>query len=202
MDPVRQASLAAGMLLATFTASAAPPSRLTDCKQALDAEFSRRVRDGWVPNEAPPGGTTWSLRVTPPLPAAWPPDGSGAVVVYGYAAGLNFNLRDAEYVAAPWGRIAIPGSGDGPLTVAALGDRFEPLGPHGVRPLAGEELEIARSGSKAAEAVLSLAASRDTTPDELVSRYYCQWLRDSGAGEPVGRRHPAFVTWLGCKAGR
>ncbi len=202
MGTLERAGLAASVLLATVSASAAPPSRLADAKQVLEADFARRVRDGWVPNEGPPGGTSWSLRVTPPLPATWPPDGSGAVVVYGYAAGMNFNLRDGEYVAAPWGKIAIPGSGDGALTIAAIGDRFEPLGPHGVRPLAGDELEIARSGGKAAEAVLNRAASRDTSPDDLISRYYCQWLRDSGAGEPVKQRHPAFVTWLGCKAGR
>ncbi|MBT9555927.1 MAG: hypothetical protein IV100_07860 [Myxococcales bacterium] len=202
MGTLERASLAAGVLLATASASAAPPARLAEAKQALEADFARRVRDGWIPSESPPNGTSWSLRVTPPLPSVWPPDGSGAVVVYGFAAGMNFNLRDGEYVAAPWGRVAIPGSVDGALTVAALGDRFEPLGPHGVRPLAGDELEIARSGGQAAEAVLNRAAGRDTTPDELISRYYCQWLRDSGAGEPVKQHHSAFVTWLGCKAGR
>jgi hypothetical protein len=187
---------AVAVALSSLSASAVAPTLGDTARTQIRANWKHFQAEGHVPAAEPPNGVSWDARITPPFPVAWPPTGDGLVAFYGYAAGLRFGLMDGEEVAAPWVKVAISAK-TAPIA-ERLGAGLERLGPHGVRPLHGEALAIARSGGEAEAAVFALAAGTSVAPNPLVQRFYCQWLRDSGVGKSLRAKHTAFVGWLGC----
>ncbi len=180
-------------------ASAKEPASYRELKPRIaalvESRWGERQAQGRdrVPGGRPfPDGPAWNLRVAPPFPAAWPPDGKGRLVVYAFAGGMRPGLRDAEEVAAPWGRVTVDGDA---LSFADLGE-LRSLGVHGVRPIAGEELAIARSGDAAADDLAALARGTTLGDAPRVQRFYRQWLRDGGLGDELRRLHPAFTAWV------
>ncbi len=106
---------------------------------------------------------------------------------------MSRNLRDGEQIAAPWARVVVDG---GEPRLEDLGD-LRGLGVHGVRPLAGEELQIMRSGPAAAEEVYTLARGSKAGDAPTARRFYRQWLRDSGVGDAIRPLHKKFAAWIG-----
>lgn len=175
-------------------AGAAPPVHEV-VKGLVDAEWKRYSDEGHVPRKPLPEGTFWSARVTPPFPAAWPPDGSGKVIYYGFAGGFRTTLSDAEEVAAPWVRVLV----DGTPALERIGKDLRPIGINGVHPIWGEELAIAKTWEQADEQVRALARGKATPGAPLVKRFYCQWARFGGIGAEMKVLHSAFFAWLACR---
>ena len=182
--------------LAALPAVAVAPTLSQTAASQLEVDWKAYDAAGGVPHDPLPDGIHWSLRITPPFPMTWPPTGDGRVAWYGFAGGMRFGLSDGEMVAAPWARVVA--SAKGAPKLERLTTRLESIGIHGVRPIAGDELAVVKTGGAAADAVMALAAGTAATPAPLVQRFYCQWARDSGAGEAVKARHPAFFAWLAC----
>lgn len=149
---------------------------------------------------AGPPAVVWSWRITPPFPAAWPPDGSARAVLYAYAEGFDLGLADAVRVAAPWAIVeaALPPGGN--PAVARLPGDWSELGIQGVRPLSPEEMPQ-RPPSEGAEAFLARTFSSPAAAQEArggLCGHYGFWARHNGViARAVRPRHPAFFKWLG-----
>ena len=181
-----------------------------DAKQ-IQAKVEELVKAEWekIPKPLPPGadspGSTawigWSYRISPPFPAAWPPDGKGIAYYYAYAAGFQpAALIDAERLGPVWARVKVDATGQSPPRVEVLAKEIKVVGTIGVRPLTKEEIAVYDTGDAVVAQVYE--ASRKTDAKALdalsVRKYYCAWSKDSGVGENIRRYHPEFFKWLGC----
>jgi hypothetical protein len=181
-----------------------------DAKQ-IQAKVEELVKAEWekIPKPLPPGADSpgsaawigWSYRISPPFPAAWPPDGIGIVYYYAYATGFQpAALADAERLGPVWARVKVDATGQEALQVEVLAKEINVVGTIGVRPLTQEEITVYDTGDAVAAQVCE--ASRKTDAKALdapsVRKYYCAWSRDSGQGETIRRYHPEFFRWLGC----
>lgn len=138
-------------------------------------------------------------RLSPPIPAVWPPTGKGGYFVYAFAAGPRPSLHDGEEVGAPWARATIDGANQ---RVDDLG-QLKRLGMQGVRALGAPETEIAHTADAAAQVVVTLtrtpAPKPVPKPAPIVQRYYCQWsFYNAVVAAELQRLHPDFWKWLGC----
>jgi hypothetical protein len=148
-----------------------------------------------------PASSSWTLRVTPPLPLGWDGKAPLAWVIYGYGAGFSPRLADAERVTAPFaiGRIGRPPApGVQPDTrVETLRDALDAGEPQGVHP-------IRNPGSPVDWEALEQLCFSMTTPPARGSRdaarlraAYREWLDGNGViAAHLARDHRAFFDWL------
>ena len=182
------------LLLVAATKPIRVPAQWLAARAVLRSEMESRWKDRRQP-AAEPGAPLWSPRLTPPLPAVWPPDGKGGYVVHAFAAAMRPSLHDGEEVAAPWIRFQL---GGGALESRDLGT-LRRLGMQGVRPLNAAEAEVARTADAAEQAVVALTKTTRSDPAPLVKRYYCQWASNNAViGAELKRLHAGFFTALGC----
>lgn len=138
-----------------------------------------------------------TVRLTPPLPAAWPPN--GRTFVYAYAARFDPSLHDAERTTPPWGRLVI--TNDAGRAALAFDERATQLGaaePQGFRPVGKDDPIVAQQ--KPAQASVLNATSEAALDAVAVRAYYCAWFRYNGVvAARVRPRHAEFVRWLACK---
>lgn len=144
-------------------------------------------------------GTSWRSRITPPFPAAWPPDGSGAVDYYAYAFAFDPRIADGERLGAPWARIRVEGRSGEPR-LELLARTVQERGIQGVRPLSPNEAAVMRDAPALEEKLLSLLVSRRPFPfaADDVRQYYCLWAGLNAVAEELRPSHAAFFEWLGC----
>lgn len=132
------------------------------------------------------------VRLTPPFPSAWPPNGKA--VIYAYAARFDPSLHDAERTSPPWARLRVEG---GKVTLADADKTLGKSEPQGFRPIAKDHPLIAKRA--AGEAALLAATAVPTTSADDVRAYYCAWASLNGvAAAHVRPHHSAFFTWLAC----
>jgi hypothetical protein len=181
-----------------------------DAKQ-IQAKVEELVKVEWekVSKPLPPGADNpgspnwiaWSYRISPPFPAAWPPDGTGIACYYAYAVGFQpAALADAERLGPVWARVKVDITGASPPRFEVLAKEIKAVGTIGVRPLRREEAEVYRSGDSVVGQVCQASTKTDTKALDAsaVREYYCAWSRDSGQGERIRSYHPEFFKWLGC----
>lgn len=181
-----------------------------DAKQ-IQAKVEQLVKAEWekIPQPLPPGADNpgspgwiaWSYRISPPFPAAWPPDGKGLLYYYAYAAGLQPGvLADAERLGPVWARVKVDATAQSAPQLEILAKEIKVVGTIGVGPLRQEEVAI--YGSREVVVAQVWEASTKTDAKALdapsVRKYYCAWSKDSGVGENIRRYHPEFFKWLGC----
>lgn len=150
------------------------------------------------------GPSFWKFLLSPPLPCTWPASGSGKICYYAYAYAMDPSLADGVRVAAPWAKVSL----DSPFhpeaaKVETLGKQLQILGIQGVRPLAGGELEIAKSGDQAKQMLLNWVSEQTPLSQEEragIVAYYCQWTKTNGViAAAINPLHADFFAWLGCK---
>jgi len=146
---------------------------------------------------------SWSSAVTPPIPAAWPPDGKGVVYYYAYAYGMNpSRLADGEWIAAPWARVKVDATGQAASQLEMLTKEIKELGIQGVRPLQEDEVKISRQRALVEEQILNLStkssvAGFDAKP---VKQFFRVWCSTNGViVEQLRSKHPQFFGWVGCE---
>ena len=142
------------------------------------AEWSRR-------DPAADAMTGWALRITVPIPEAWPVGEGTTITWYLYAAAVDpATLADGERIAAPWGRITHKlASSDAPVfkRVAA---GLTSLGTQGVKPLSAADVacQPATSPEAVHRSLFALATTwagqAALTRDTLES--YRLWQRQNG----------------------
>jgi hypothetical protein len=177
----------------------------------VQAKVEELVKAEWekIPKPLPPGADNpgsaswigWSYRISPPFPAAWPPDGKGIVYYYAYATGFQpAALIDAERLGPVWARVKVDATGQEAPRLEVLAKEIKVVGTIGVRPLTQEEIAVYDTGDAVAAQVCE--ASRKTDPKALdapsVRKYYCAWSKDSGVGDDIRKYQPEFFRWLGC----
>ena len=181
-----------------------------DAKQ-VQAKVEALVKAEWerIPKPLPPDADNpgsaawigWSYRISPPIPAAWPPDGKGVLYYYAYATGFQpAALIDAERLGPVWARVKVDATGASAPRLEVLAKEINVVGTIGVRPLTKEEIAVYDIGDPVVAQVYE--ASRKTDAKALdapsVRKYYCAWSRDSGVGHDVRKYQPEFFRWLGC----
>jgi hypothetical protein len=175
--------------------------------QSLRQEVESLVKAEWTKIRAklpragsPQEFTSWEYQLTPPIPAAWPPDGQGVVYYYAFAYGTRMDLRDAQLVAVPWARITVDGESTPRLEI--LEKEIKQVGIQGVRPLRKEEIEIFAQRAAVEEQIRKLAtktflAGIDPQP---LREFFQFWCSTHGVvAEQLRPRHPQFFAWVGCK---
>lgn len=139
----------------------------------------------------------WGVRLTPVFPEPWPDPTS--VVVFAYASGLAIQMSDGENISRPFA-VAHLRPGSDPV-VEPLATALEKLGVQGIRPLRGDERELAQ----AAAAIDEQLASAPSVLSEQVIAYYRYWVGVSGViagGLPESqKRFFAAVRGAGTRAG-
>lgn len=133
---------------------------------------------------------SWSVRLTPALPAEWTPKSNDAPVVrYAYAAGFDPSVSDGERTTPPFAKLEI--APDGTTKVTKLLETVGKLEIQGVKPISrgeadlqsGDLLEPARKGQ--------LSSLR--VP-------WCTWKKYHGVvAQHLAARHPAFFDALACE---
>ena len=181
-----------------------------DAKQ-VQAKVEALVKAEWerIPKPLPSGADNpgsaawigWSYRISPPIPAAWPPDGKGVLYYYAYATGFQpAALIDAERLGPVWARVKVDATGASAPRLEVLAKEINVVGTIGVRPLTQEEITVYDTG----DAVVAQVCEVSTKPDAKVldapsvRKYYCAWSKDSGVGKDIRTYHPEFFRWLGC----
>jgi len=181
-----------------------------DAKQ-VQAKVEELVKAEWekILKPLPPGADNpgsaawigWSYRISPPFPAAWPPDGKGIVYYYAYAAGFQpAELADAERLGPVWAQVKVDVTGASGPRLEILAKEIKVVGTIGVRPLTKEEIAVYDTGEAVAAQIHEASKKTDTKALDAASarKYYCAWSRDSGQGENIRSYHPQFFNWLGC----
>lgn len=188
MRALTSVALACAVLAAP---AAGAPSR-KKMEKVLGPHWEKTVKTGGLNGFA----------LTPPLPAAWPPNGDGILAYYAYAYGLGTHLSDGEYNSAPWGRLLVKTKGSAKPEFERLANEVKELGTQGVRPLTQEETEIRATEDLAYKSLRSLARGKSAPkgPDRVLQAYYCLWLGTHGvvAGS-LEEKLGAFFKWLDCE---
>jgi hypothetical protein len=152
-------------------------------------------------NPGSPDWISWSYRISPPFPAAWPPDGKGIVYYYADAAGFQPGaLADAERLGPVWARVKVDITGASPPRLDVLAEEIKVVGTIGVGPLSQEDIELYKSRDSGVAQVCEASTKTDAKALDAsaVRRYYCVWTKDSGQSEKIRSYHPEFFKWLGC----
>ncbi|MFT3707988.1 MAG: hypothetical protein QM817_10065 [Archangium sp.] len=140
------------------------------------------------PTSRPSG---WSWRLTPALPAEWPPKSNAATVIrYAFAAAQDPLIRDGEPTTPPFASIEI--APDDSVKVTALTKSLGATQIQGFKPITKDEadrlsadlLEPARAGQMS-----NLRVS------------WCLWLKYNGVvGAQLKAKHAAFFDALDCSS--
>jgi hypothetical protein len=176
-----------------------PQSRRQEVDSLVQAEW-KKLRDKLPRAASPQEFTSWEYQLTPPIPAAWPPDGQGIVYYYAFAYGTRMDLRDAQSFAAPWARITVEGESAPRLEI--LEKAIQQVGIQGVRPLREEEARILSQRAVVEGQIHRLTAKTSLAGiDPRPLREYFQfWCSTHGViAEQLRPRHPQFFAWAGCK---
>lgn len=131
---------------------------------------------------------SWDLRLTPALPAQWPPTSNSAPVVrYAYGAAFDPSIH-GERNSAPFAMVEI--AGDGATKVTQLTKALEQLEIQGVRPITKGEAEL-QSGDLIAPARAGQMSSLRVP--------WCTWKRNHGVvSKHLEQKHAAFFEALQC----
>lgn len=181
--------------MSTDTAEEIWSAAFAQAEPAFD-EMRRAAGESWP---------AWGLRMMPPVPAAWPPGGSGTLVFYAGAARSGMpELMDGEVVAHMWARImvdATPGAQPA-ATLERLTDAIVEEGIQGIRPMNEQEVAVADTAPHVLEALVRIVRGTGLPPEspqtEAVRAYYRQALGFLGGfGRIVCEDHPAFAAWVG-----
>jgi len=173
---------------------------LSEKVNALAAKDWRKVAPPALPSGEP---RFWNFQSSPPLPCAWPAQGSGKICYYLYAQATDPRLADGVRVAAPWAKavadLRLPSPDP---RIELLGMRLEELGIQGYRPLSGGELAIVKTGDAAKRGLEAWVAGRPgLSPGSLaeIKTYYCQWKRNNGViAAALAPQQAEFFAWLAC----
>jgi hypothetical protein len=169
------------------------PSSMVDWKTGVMSDAWRRVRK--------PASSSWTLRVTPPLPVGWDGRAPLAWVIYGYGAGFSPQLADAERVAGPFaiGRIGHPPApGVQPDTrVELLRDALDAGEPQGVYPVRHTGPPVDWGAVEQLCFSMTAPPARGSRDAARLREAYRPWLDGNGviAGR-LARDHRAFFDWL------
>jgi hypothetical protein len=146
---------------------------------------------------------SWSFAVTPPIPAAWPPDGKGVVYYYAYAYGMNpSRLADGEWIAAPWARVKVDATGQAASQLEMLTKGIKEVGIQGVRPLRDEEIKTLDQQAAVEEQIqtISKKTSLRGIDAKPLKQFFQLWCSTNGViVEQLRSKHPQFFDWVGCK---
>lgn len=140
--------------------------------------------------------TSWSPRLTPPLPLEWPRT-SQKIVFYSSMRGIDFaNIADGENTGPVWAKITvglIPGQKSHTLRFELITTQFKKLGTQGVRPLSKSEIQILQSNPL--QLLFSTPSQQD---DRALKDYYCLQKAVGNLPQELLKLHPQFFKWLGC----
>jgi len=146
---------------------------------------------------------SWSFAVTPPIPAAWPPDGKGVVYYYAFAYGMNpSRLADGEWIAAPWARVKVDATGQAAPQLEMLTKGIKEVGIQGVRPLRDEEIKTLDQQAAVEEQIqtISKKTSLRGIDAKPLKQFFQLWCSTNGViVEQLRSKHPQFFDWVGCK---
>jgi len=170
-------------------------------RSLIETEWKQtRQEPGKSPSDGP--GRFWDLRVSVPIPARWPPEGSRQVVRYLYATCFDPQIADGIRVAAPWGRIEYSGGEEGLPRFVRLLETVREIGIQGVRPLSGKELAVYENGAMAESVLESLERlpGENDPGTSALREYYRTWNGNNGViGKELFRLHEMFFRWAGCR---
>jgi hypothetical protein len=187
------------------------PERTLSAEQAA-SKVEEVVKAEWekMPKPLPPGADSpgspdwvgWQYRLSPPFPAAWPPDGEGVVCYYAYSTGFSpARLADAEVLGPVWARVKVDARGRSAPQLQILDRVIKEAGVIGVQPLGKNEVAASMDGDSAAEQIIQASTRTDAKPlaTPLIRQYYCAWNRNAGVAEAIRPFHPEFFKWLDCR---
>jgi hypothetical protein len=186
------------MAISTSSAAGSNPTRDDGAGALLDPLWKKVAPQ--LPTAPPP--FLWQRHLTPPLPLAWPPDGSTVWVRHAYAYGFDPRTStDGIRVAAPYARLRLDRAGRPVAADPTLphSSKLE-LGIQGVFPThppsgAIDPEEIARFERTALELV-RLPAPGSKEEAALVS-FYGRWLEREGViASAVRGEHAGFLQWV------
>lgn len=147
---------------------------------------------GLRPGEITGRPTSWSWRMTPAVPAEWPPKSNAAPVIrYVYAAMADPTvLRDAERTSPPFASVEI--AADGTAKVSALVKELGATEPQGFKPVTKDEAERLK-----ADLIEPARAGQMSS----MRAQWCTWLRYNGVvGQHLAAKHKSFFDALECSA--
>jgi hypothetical protein len=153
-------------------------------------------------NPGSPNYRFWEYRISPPFPAVWPPDGSGIIYYYAYAAAMNPNvLVDGEWLGPVWARVRVDLKDESMPRLEILTREIKELRIIGVRPLSAEEATVYSAASSVAAQLGESVRNGDLKAIDttLMKKNYCFWSKNTGTGDALRAFHPDFFNWLGCK---
>jgi hypothetical protein len=146
----------------------------------------------------------WTMQVSPPIPARWPPVAGAGATYYAYGEFQElFPHGPAQSRSAPWARVTLrPGAAPAieilrPTIGTAVGREMS-------RPISQEQarrlVEIRALGEAALPDLLAWTALPEAGAPGIkpVRDFYCQWQHDNAVARFVAPLHPAFFAWLGC----
>ena len=146
---------------------------------------------------------SWQYAISPPVPASWPPDGSGLLYFYAFAYGANpTRLADGQFVAAPWARVRVDATGKSAPKLEILRKDIKGVGIQGVRPLTQDQITVLKTGSECEAQMfkLSQGTSLPIADTEALRSCFTLWCATHGTVvEQLRPLHKDFFNWIGCK---
>ncbi len=147
------------------------------------------------------GSIAWGFRVTPPLPVQWPLGPERKVAYYAYPEGVVLHGGDCLVVGKPWARVIVAANSQSAIRI--LRHSIVELGPQGFRPLASEEVAVARASTAGPMRLRELSSIPSAGSDDarVVRDYYCGWIEGNGViASQLESRHVDFFSWLDCSS--
>ena len=131
---------------------------------------------------------SWSVHLTPALPAEWTPKSNDAPVVrYAFASGFDPSLSDGARTTPPFAKLEIAPDGTTRVT------KLAPLGAvevQGMKPISASEAELI-------SADLIEPARKGQMSSMRVQ--WCTWKKYNGVvAQHLAAKHPAFFGALAC----
>jgi len=145
--------------------------------------------------------TVWTSRISPPLPAQWPPGPDRKVVYYAYPEGMMLHGGDSLMIGKPWARVISVSSSQSNIRI--LRHSISKLETQGFRPLSNYEVAVMRSSTTGPARLMDLDTVPLTGSDDtrVVRDYYCSWLGGNGIiASKLQSSHSGFFTWLDCSS--
>jgi hypothetical protein len=167
----------------------------------VEAEW-RKTWQG--PERSPADGPAlfWEFRISPPMPARWPPAGDRRVVRYLYATCRDPQVSDGIRVAAPWGRLGFSGGEPGSPAFVRLSESIRGIGIQGVRPISKEEGLVYKTADRAEAALETLERmpNEEDSGTRMLRDYYRTWCSHNGVMvNELSTTHNPFFRWTGCR---
>lgn len=133
---------------------------------------------------------SWTVRLTPALPAEWTPKSNDAPVVrYAYAAAFDPSLSDAERTSPPFAKLEL--GPDGTTRVTKLADSLGKVEVQGFSPISKSEAEL-QAGD-----LIEPARKGQMT---FLRVPWCSWKKHHGVvAQHLAAKHPAFFEALACE---